>query len=128
MMHSRLSKLIVLFALLICLPLQGLAAISMPACQAHSSAIELKMEIEMEMHMDSADTMSHCEQQTADHTSKKSSCNQCLSCYLSVAQAIIPFSLAVELSGANPMFATLMLEAVNSIPSSHFHPPRTTLA
>lgn len=125
-MHSRLSKFIVLFALMICLPLQGLAAVSMPACQAHSSTIEMPMDNEMAM--DSADTMSHCEQQAADHTSKKSSCNQCLSCYLNVAQAIIPFSFAVELSGANPMFATLMLEAINSIPSSHFHPPRTTLA
>src|SRR5450830_637439 len=121
-MFSKLTKLVVLLALMVCLPLQGLAAVTMPSCQAHDT--------KMEMHIGAghADSMEHCEHHAANHATKKSPCDKCLSCYLSVAQAIIPFNIVFDLSAANPMFDTLILVTLNSVPSLHFRPPRTTLA
>jgi hypothetical protein len=121
-MYSQLTKFIVLLALMVCLPLQGLAAVTMPSCQAHDT--------KMEMHVATghADSMERCEHHAADHVTKKSPCDKCLSCYLSAAQAIIPFNIAFDLSTANPMIDTLTLVTLNAVPSSHFHPPRTTLA
>lgn len=122
-MRSQLTKFIVLLALMVCLPLQGLAAVTMSSCQTHNT--------KMEMHVAAghADSMEHCEHHAAaDHATKKAPCDKCLSCYLSVAQAIIPFHIAFDLSTANPMVDTLTLVTLNTIPSSHFHPPRTTLA
>lgn len=121
-MRSQLTKFIVLLALMVCLPLQGLAAVTMSSCQTH--------DVKMEMHVVAghAESMEHCEHHAADHASKKTACDKCLSCYLSVAQAIIPINVTFDLSAANPMIDTLTLVTLNSIPSSHFHPPRTTLA
>lgn len=121
-MRSKLTKFLVLLTLMLCLPLQGLAIVTMPSCQAHDA--------KMEMHVGAGqyDNMAHCEHHAADHSTKKSPCDKCLSCYLSVAQAIIPFNIAFDLSAANPMFDTLTLVTLNAVPSSHFHPPRTSLA
>jgi hypothetical protein len=120
-MHSKLTKFLVLLTLMICLPLQGLTAVTMASCQAH--------EAKMEMHIGAGhtDNMEHCEHHAVDHVTKKSSCDKCISCYLSVIQAIIPINIAFDMSAANPMFDTLTLVTLNSVPSTHFHPPRTNL-
>ena len=117
-MHSKLIRLIVLFAILICLPLQGLAAVTMPSCQMHGSKVEMQVDT------DQSDGMSHCDHHDANQLTKKAPCDKCLSCYLSVAQAIIPFSIFVELNSATPMFTGLIAETPDSILSSLFHPPR----
>ena len=121
-MRSKLTKYIVLLALMVCLPLQGLAAVTMSSCQTH--------DVKMKMHVTAgqSDSMEHCEHHAAEHVTKKSPCDKCLSCYLSVAQAIIPINIAFDLSAANPMIDTLTLVTLNAVPSSHFHPPRTSLA
>ena len=119
-MQSKLIKIIVLFAVILCLPLQGLAAITMPSCQMHGST--------MEMSAGHADEISHCMEHDANSDSKKTPCDKCLSCYLSAAQAIIPFDLSVEQGGVAPMFTILITFALNLAPSPLFHPPRPTLA
>lgn len=121
-MRSKLTKYIVLLALMVCLPLQGLAAVTMSSCQTHD--VKMKMQVTA----GHSDSMEHCEHHAADHVTKKSPCDKCLSCYLSVAQAIIPINIAFDLSAANPMIDTLTLVTLNAVPSSHFHPPRTSLA
>ncbi len=121
-MRFKLTKFIVLLALMVCLPLQGLAAVTMPSCQAHDTKTE------MHLGTNHSDTMAHCEHHDSNHVTKKAPCDKCLSCYLSIAQAIIPVNIAFDLSVANPMFDAPILASLNSVPSSHFHPPRATLA
>lgn len=125
-MRNRLTKLILLLVLTICLPLQGLAAISMASCQAHDT------QLEMQINANATDNMDHCKnhrQNDSDHhSSKKSSCDKCITCYLSVAQAIIPFHASFDLGATNATFTTVVLAKLNPVPSPHFHPPRTTLA
>ena len=118
----RLIRLITLFVILVCLPLQGLAAVTMPSCQMHDSKVE------MHVNADHSDDMSHCDHHNTDQPTKKAPCDKCFACHLSVAQAIIPFNISVEFSGASPMFASQMAEILDTVPSSLFHPPRLTFA
>ncbi|CAG4884963.1 conserved exported protein of unknown function [Georgfuchsia toluolica] len=122
-MYSRLSRLMTLFAILICLPLQGLAAVTMPSCQAHGQKMEMQATTgEM------AD-MSHCDHHhNGKPQPKKAPCDKCFACYLSTAQAIIPFVMSVKASGASPMNDGLTREIPEPVPSSLFHPPRSILA
>jgi hypothetical protein len=95
----------------------------MPSCQAHDQ----KMEVQVDAYQ--AETMSHCgHYHDAGQPSKKAPCDKCFSCNLSVAQAIIPFNISIELNGVAPMIAGLVMEIPDSIPSSLFHPPRSTFA
>ncbi|OIQ84900.1 hypothetical protein GALL_332600 [mine drainage metagenome] len=122
-MHSKLNRLIMLFAILICLPLQGLAAVTMPSCHVHDQ--------KMEMHVDAdhSEVMSHCDHHhDGDHSNKNTPCDKCFSCYLSATMAMISFNISVELNGVSPMVAGPALEISDLVPSPLFHPPRSTFA
>lgn len=121
-MSYKLIRLIALYVVLICLPLQGLAAVTMPSCQKHSSKVEMHVDVEH------YDDMSHCDHQDADHSTKKTPCDKCLNCHLGAAQAIILFNVPVELSGVAPMFTRLIAEIPDLATPSLFHPPRLTFA
>ena len=120
-MRSKFIRLILLFAMLICLPLQGLASVIMPACQMHSS--------KMEMHLDTTDgDMSHCSMHKSDSAPKTTPCDKCNYCYLGAAQAIIILNIPIHMDGIAPMFTSLTTVISDPIPTSFFHPPRLTLA
>lgn len=118
-MHSsKFIRVVMLFVILVCLPLQGLAAVTMAACQTHDQSMQMSVDA------DSSDDMSHCNYQTSDHTTKKSACDKCLTCHISVAQAIIPVNILVEFSGMTPVPSNLAEQASDSVSSPPFHPPR----
>lgn len=133
-MHSRLTRLIMLLAILVCLPLQGLAAVTMPACQAHGQT--------MEMHADAgrAQASDHCDhpenKYSADYEhhhdkapqSKSSPCDKCFSCYLSATQAVFPHLFAVDALGVTVMLAAPLADMRDALSSSLYHPPRPTFA
>lgn len=125
-MHSKFSRLIATFAILICLPLQGLAAVTMPACQSHEQT--------MEMHVDSGQmaSMDHCEHSIKphdmQHSDKKAPCDKCFSCFLSSTQAIIPFNFSVEMNNHHAMYSGMFSDIPDSVLSSVYRPPRLTLA
>jgi hypothetical protein len=120
-MRSKLLRLFLLFTLLICLPLQGLALMSIPSCQMHSS--------KMEMHMGNThDGMKHCCMHNAKHEHKSTSCDKCTYCYLGVAQAIVTLNTPINLDGIAPMFTSVTKETSDPIPTSFYHPPRLTFA
>jgi hypothetical protein len=122
-MHSKLSRVMTLLAILVCLPLQGLAAVTMPSCQAHQQS--------MEMHADAGDMMdmSHCgHHHDGNPQAKKAPCDKCFACYLSAAQALVSYSTPFMAHGASPMVAGLVKEVQNPVPSPLFHPPRPTFA
>lgn len=121
-MYYKLSRLITLFVILACLPLQGLAAVTMPSCQMHDSKAV------MYVGADHSGNMSHCDHHNADQPTKKTPCDKCFACHSIVAQAITPFNISVEFSGSSPMFTSQMTEIPDTVPSSLFHPPRLTFA
>lgn len=127
-MHSKLSRLIVLFALLVCLPLQGLAAVTMPACLAHGQEMVIHADV------DQTEVMSHCDQhrdsdhQSKNHPSKNAPCDKCISCYLSASMAIMPSNLSVGMDGVARMAASLVTQILDSVPSSLYYPPRSIFA
>lgn len=118
-MYSKLTRLITLFALLICLPLQGLAAVTMPSCQMHGQKMAMQAD---------AVAMSHCNHHSKEQPSKQVPCDKCFSCHLSAAQTMIPFNISVVSGGVAPMIANITQEVPDAVPSSLFHPPRTILA
>lgn len=132
-MHSKLTRLITLLAILLCLPLQGLAAVTMPACQAHGQ--------KMEMHEDvgQAQVSDHCDHHDVRHAdcnhhhdqapkSKNSPCDKCFSCYLSATQAVFTQLLAVDALGVTVMIAAQLDDMSDALPSPLYHPPRPTFA
>ena len=121
-MRSELIKLITLFAMLICLPLQGLAAITMPACQMHNSKMEMQVDAS---HLES---MPHCDHHDNNQPSKSTSCNKCSYCFLTVAQAIIPSNISIALIDDATVFTDLITEIPDLFPPSLFHPPRSALS
>ena len=96
----------------------------MPACQMHDQKMEMHVDVDHAM-MD----MSHCDHhQNGDQSSKNVPCDKCFTCHLNVTQAIIPFNVSVQLRGVAPMIAGLVAEIPDSVPTSLFHPPRSTFA
>lgn len=122
MYSSKIIRLVTLFVILVCLPLQGFAGASMAFCQLHEQAIEIHVEM-----LDAGD-MSHCYQQAADDTTKKTACDKCSTCYLSAAQAITPLNILVDFSGISPAPLNFVEQALDSVSSPPFHPPRLPLA
>jgi hypothetical protein len=119
-MHSRFIRLILLFTILICLPLEGLASVTMPSCQMHGSKTD--------MQMDSMSDMTHCGMHKSDMAPKSTPCDKCTYCFLGAAQAIIMLSIPIHMDGISPMFTNLTTVFSDPIPTSFFHPPRLTLA
>ncbi len=116
------SRLIMLFVMLVCLPLQGLVAVTMSSCQMHDAKMEMNMDVSH------SDDMSHCNHHNAHQPTNKTPCDKCLTCHLSIAQAIIPFNTPLELNGVAPMFTGQTAEIPDSALSSLFHPPRLIFA
>ena len=117
-MHSKLTRIIVLFAMLLVLPLNGLAALAMPACDMHGQ--------DMVMHADDGqmDAMPGCDHHESKHSpSGKTPCDKCLSCHMASAQAIIPFAFAMQGLVAIREFPPAMAEKPQSVSSSLFRPP-----
>ena len=111
-----------LFVMLVCLPLNGQAALAMPACEAHDQT--------MVMHVDAGqmDAMPGCGHHDTKPQSGKIPCNNCFSCHMASAQAIIPFFLSVNVAVAAQQFSAVMAEKPQSISSSLFRPPITAFA
>lgn len=122
-MRSRLSRLITSIAIIVCLPLQGLAAVAMPACQTHGQNAGMYVNAD---HGDEG--MSHCDQHNNNQPSRNSKCDKCLNCYLSASQAIVPFNLTIEVNGAAPMVFGLSKEIPDSDPYLLLRPPQLTFA
>lgn len=122
-MKTNLIKFITLFIMLVCLPLEGMAAVAMPNCQMHDPH-----QMTVNADMDNMDDMAHCDHHDTAKPAKNVACDKCLSCHLSVAQAIIPFNIPLEFSGALPMYCTEITEVPDTAPPSLFHPPRQTFA
>lgn len=121
-MYSKLTRLVVFFAMLVCFPLQGLAAITMPACQMHNA----KMEIQLDANY--LESVPDCDHHDTNQPSKSTSCNKCSYCFLTVAQAIAPFNISIELIDNVTVFTDLITEISDLLPSSLFHPPRLALS
>lgn len=94
----------------------------MAFCQVHDKIIEMHVE------MADSDDMSHCDQQAANHVTKKSACDKCSTCYLSAAQAITPLNISVDFTGASTVPLGFAEQALDSVLSPPFHPPRPSLA
>lgn len=116
-MYSRLSRLIVLFAMLVCLPLNGLAASTMPACEMHGQT--------MAMHADAdqMNAMPGCDHHESKPQPGKTPCDKCFACHMSSAQAIIPFVMPMQAMVAIQKFSVAPAEIPQSVSSSLFRPP-----
>jgi hypothetical protein len=116
-MYSRLSRLIVLFAMLVCLPLNGLAALAMPACEVHGQT--------MVMHADAdqAGAMPGCDHHESESQSGKTPCDKCLSCHMASTQAVIPFTFSMQVITATQKFIAALAQKPQSVTSFLFRPP-----
>jgi hypothetical protein len=122
-MHCRpFIRLLVLFAMLVSLPLNGLAAITMPACDAHGTA--------MKMHMDAEQmaAMPDCDHHEPEAPSGKTACDQCFSCHVVSAQALVPIILSLPEMAIALKFSAAIAEKPQSVVSSLFRPPISVLA
>ena len=107
--------------MLICLPLQGLASVTMASCQMRSSTLE--------MHMDETHgATTHCNMHKTNHEHTSHLCVKCTCCYLSATQAIVTLNIPIHLDSIAPMFTSLTKEFSEPVPTSFFHPPRFTFA
>lgn len=124
-MRSRFWRTLVFVVMLACLPLQGLAALTMPACQMHNQSSDLQHSMDADQDMD----MAHCDHHPAsNHQPTKSACEKCVSCFLSLSQAIIPGGTAVTAVSATERFAAPAETVTDSILTSLFRPPITPSA
>ncbi|HEY3325874.1 MAG TPA: hypothetical protein VGK14_01745 [Novimethylophilus sp.] len=113
--------------LVFCLPLQGVAGVTMPACEGHDPATQILVA--------SGDMPPHCmhamdepAKQSHDGKMDKTSHDKCYACYLSVAQALTPSTITVDSSGATASFLPMINDNYQTLPSSLFHPPRSISA
>lgn len=121
-MKTKIVKKIIILIMLICLPIEGMAAVAMPNCQMHDPHQMVSTD------MSNMDDMTHCDHHDSTKSAKNVTCDKCLPCHLSVAQAITPLNTPLEFSGALPMYSSEVTEVPDNVPPSLFHPPRQTFA
>ncbi len=133
-MHSNLARSVTTFAILICLPIQGMAAVVMPACQTHGQKLEMHTIInESDANSDfvhhQVQLSSNCDQHHTDgHQTKSSPCDKCFFCYLSTTQAVIPLIISIDVISAVIIAAAPSAVVPDAISVSLYHPPRSTPA
>jgi hypothetical protein len=97
----RLYRWIVAVLLMLCLPLQGMAAVAMPMGMGHDVAPVASHHI---MQADAKDH--HCMQHKQDEAQADSSaapCDNCFTCHISVSQALMPVTAKIHaVPGAMP--------------------------
>lgn len=120
-MNFRLYKSIVFFTMLVCLPLQGLAAITMPGCAMNESSVELHVDA------DNVDSMHNCHNDD-NQPSKSTFGNKCSYCFLTLSHAITPFNISVELDSSTALFSDMFAKIPDLVPTSPYTPPRSALS
>lgn len=121
-MHSQLWRTLVFVVMMACLPLQGLAALTMPACQMPHQQPDRQQADRQQANQDSA--VSHCDHHpTGQHQPDKNACDKCVSCWLILSQALIPDGSAVVESSLGEKFFASADEATDSISPPLFRPP-----
>lgn len=122
-MH-QLIKFMIAVMLTVCLPLQGVAGVTMPACAEHDPVAQTVSAA------GAADMISHCEHMKQSDAGKtdKTSHAKCYACYLSVAQAITPCALPAAPAGDAASYCHMVDSEYQTRLSPPFHPPKSTLA
>lgn len=128
MSMRKLLKLMVAVLLVLCLPLQGVAGVTMPACAEHEP-------VSIQMNADHAAMGSHCEhmKMAMEKTAKKAhdhkmSHDKCAACYISVAQALMPKVTVALPALASTAYPTMSLSNYQTRLSTPYYPPRSTSA
>ena len=115
----RIIRSLVALALLLCLPLQGLAATADHMLMPPDASVAASMPA-----MD-AGTNDHCMQHAHDAQPKKSdtACDKCFSCHISIAQALMPFMASFELGAAGVAVPAAAAEKPSTLIFPLFRPP-----
>lgn len=115
---SRLSRLIVVVMLLLCLPLQGLAAIAMPIGMNHAEAMVMNTAA-ME------DMANHCDQHAnkAQPESPETACDQCFTCHISIAQALVPSASGLPMLVSALAVSVVATDKLPTLTFPFYRPP-----
>ena len=117
-MSNRFARILLLFAAL-WLPVQTMAAMSMPLC---GYAQEQALAIEMSKAAEQSDAAMPChEALTPDHTAHDRACDNCEQCHLACAGFLPSAPMAADVIPAAHCFA---LPAVTAPPSHIVEPPQ----
>jgi hypothetical protein len=122
--------------LIICIPLQGLAAASMPACQhmaamLQAQAAEMDMSnIPMSADQDMTMDMKNCEKHTQSEPTSThvTDCHKCYFCLMGVVAWLMPQTPDLTIVKTNTLYSSqpvLLNQTTNSPP---YHPPKTLSA
>lgn len=125
-MSSKFVRAIVFLVMLVSLPLQGLAAITMPSCKMNEQVVDVHASVEKSADMD----MQSCHHHDADSKNKTDNkeCAKCSFCVLSHSIGFVPENPTVRLAGNPPQYPTELSVLPNQIQYSLFRPPRHTSA
>ena len=132
---KRWIKLFVTLMLAVSIPLQGLAAVSMPVCNMSKDAMKTSM-VMSSSHVNVAMTKSVVKSANCDMNmknccdlsgNKTCSDQKCSTCQLSVFQLPITGALLVPDSLAS-VYQDLISESYQTFPPALFHPPKLVSA
>ncbi len=124
--------------LIICIPLQGLAAASMPACQHMAAMLQAQAAADMDMSnmtmpadQDMTMDMADCEQHHAAPSTQQNhgtDCHKCYFCTLGVIAWLMPQIADISIVQANTLHASQLVLLNQTTNSPPYHPPRTLSA
>lgn len=105
--------------LILCLPLQGMAAIALPIgmTQAATDAMSVQEMDEMSDHC-----MQH-EKHDAQPETSASACDKCFSCHISVAQALTPFAADFQPVPVGMLVSVATRNKLATLTFPFFRPP-----
>lgn len=113
---QKLIRLLVVMLLALCLPLQGVAGITMPACAEQQAPLELTA--------DEAAMSSHCMHEERQQQGGKTLNAKCYACHLGIAQAIAPHALTIADTGAVASYFEGAAGEYRTRLSTPYHPPK----
>lgn len=115
---------IIAVLLMLCLPLQGMAAVALPIGMTHETPVSTVLE------PTATDMSDHCMQHaSAQHISNKTpekstpACDNCFTCHLSVAQALVPIQVTFQPVQTGPISTPSSGDKIAILTFPFFRPP-----
>lgn len=120
---SRLYRWIIAVLLMLCLPLQGMAAVALPIGMTHETPAQV-VAFEQAAHQD--EMSDHC-MQHAHHDvqpeKSSSACDNCFTCHITISQALMPATAQIHLIPAGVLAGISIGDKIATLTFPFFRPP-----
>ena len=109
--------------LMLCLPLQGLAAVALPIGMTSESSSHAMAHAQADSQADMADHCMQHAQHDAQPDKTASACDNCFTCHITISQALMPATALIHPAPAGVLSGISIGDKIATLTFPFFRPP-----